>query len=363
MESLVIDPAFWNGKTVLVTGHTGFKGSWLSLWLQELGANVIGFSNGMPSDPCLFTTAGVENGMASIIGDVRDLRAVQDCVNEHRPEVVFHLAAQSLVRESYADPIETYSTNVMGTVNVLEAIRLSDAVRAAIMVTSDKCYENREWLWGYREIEALGGHDPYSSSKGCAELVTAAYRASFLDTSGATGNTAVASVRAGNVIGGGDWANDRIIPDVIKSFQDNRPADIRNPQAVRPWQFVLEPLHGYLLLAERLWSRDQQFASAWNFGPEAGDARSVASIVEALADSWGDGAGWKPTGGDKSVHEATLLRLDSSKAATLLDWTPVISLDTTLEWIVEWYQAFLREGDAESITRTQLNRYHERVCA
>lgn len=353
----MINAAFWAGKNVLVTGHTGFKGSWLSLWLQTLGANVIGYSNGMPSDPCLFVAAGIENGMTSIVGDVRDLDAVQACINKHRPQIVVHLAAQSLVRESYEDPVETYSTNVMGTVNVLEAIRHCDSVRAALMVTSDKCYENREWMWGYRENEALGGRDPYSSSKGCAELVTAAYRASFFHEAGA----AVASARAGNVIGGGDWAKDRIVPDVINAFHERRPADIRNPQAVRPWQFVLEPLRGYLLLAERLWSGDRQFRSAWNFGPDAGDARSVASIVGTLADTWGDDAGWE-SADKQSVHEATMLSLDSSKAAGLLDWTPAITLDTTLEWIVEWYQAFLRDGNAESVTREQLRRYHERVC-
>ena len=362
LEDLVVTPEFWKGKKVLVTGHTGFKGSWLSLWLKKLGADVTGFSSGMPSDPCLFTAADVGDGVRTVTADVRDLGALQECINSTAADIVIHLAAQSLVRESYADPIETYSTNVMGTVNLLEALRHSDSARATLIVTSDKCYENREWLWGYRENEPLGGHDPYSSSKACAELVTAAYRASFPGStgSGQHGN-AIASVRAGNVIGGGDWSNDRIVPDVLTAFSENRAASIRNPAAVRPWQFVLEPLHGYLLLAEKLWTADAEFASAWNFGPDDHSTQSVADIVGQMAEAWGKDATWEATG-ETGAHEAGQLRIDSSKANTMLGWAPVLPLRTTIDWIVEWYREALQNGNASQVTRRQLDRYHERVC-
>lgn len=363
VEDLVVDPAFWNGKKVLVTGHTGFKGSWLSMWLNKLGADVTGFSNGMPSNPCLFEAANVGADIQSVTADVRDVGALRECVDTVAPDVIVHLAAQSLVRESYADPVETYSTNVMGTVNLLEALRHSETARATLIVTSDKCYENREWLWGYRENEPLGGHDPYSSSKACAELVTAAYRASFCGStgSGQHGN-AIASVRAGNVIGGGDWSHDRIVPDVLTAFSENRAARIRNPAAIRPWQFVLEPLHGYLLLAEKLWTGGADYASAWNFGPEDHSTRSVASIVGQMADAWGNGATWEMTG-ESGAHEAAQLRIDSSKANTALGWAPVLPLDTTIDWIVEWYREALDNSKASQVTRRQLDRYHERVCA
>jgi CDP-glucose 4,6-dehydratase len=349
---------FWSGKKVLITGHTGFKGSWLSLWLQQMGADVTGYSIGRPTEPCLFDTAAVEQGMRSEIGDVRDLASLQKCVQRNAPEIVIHMAAQSLVRPSYADPIETYSTNVMGTVNILEAARNCDSVRVLIIVTSDKCYENREWRWAYRENEALGGYDPYSSSKGCAEIVTAAYRSSyFADASGA----AVASVRAGNVIGGGDWGKDRIIPDVVTALFSGRVPQLRNPLAVRPWQFVLEPLHGYLLLAERLWSDKARFAGAWNFGPSEDQAIRVGLLVDQLVNLWGDGARWDSDNGD-DLHEATYLKLDSSKARDLLGWTPIQTLSETLEWIIEWYKEYSRQGHASDITRAQLHRYQENLA-
>jgi len=289
VENLVINPVFWKSKKVLITGHTGFKGSWLALWLQNLGANVTGYSLQPPTNPNLFEIAHVADKMNSIIGDVRDLKHLISCFAENRPEIIIHMAAQSLVRTSYDDPVETYSTNVMGTVNVLEAVRHTDSVKVIIIVTSDKCYENKEWLWGYRENEPMGGHDPYSNSKGCAELVTSAYRNSYFHVKS---SVAVASTRAGNVIGGGDWAQDRLIPDIVNAFMEKRPVMIRNPNAIRPWQHVLEPLHGYLMLAERLWDKGHTFAEGWNFGPNEQDAKPVSYVVERLAQLWGKDASW-----------------------------------------------------------------------
>lgn len=350
---------FWLGKDVLITGHTGFKGSWLSLWLQQVGANLTGYSIGKPSEPCLYDAADVGQGMNSVTGDIRDIDALRACLDENAPEIVIHMAAQSLVRPSYADPIETYSTNVMGTANLLEVARHCDSVRVVIIVTSDKCYENREWIWAYRENEALGGHDPYSSSKGCAELVTAAYRSSFFDS---PSRAAVASVRAGNVIGGGDWAEDRIVPDVVRALVSGNDTSIRNPLAVRPWQFVLEPLHGYLMLAERLWSNGTEFAGAWNFGPDDGPSVSVGELVDEMIDLWGDGAR-RNQGSRSPLHEANYLKLDSCKARELLGWTPVQSLPITLQWIVEWYSNFAETGKARDITLAQLSQYQELLPA
>lgn len=349
--------AFWKDKNVLVTGHTGFKGSWLSIWLQKLGARVVGYAMAPPTKPSLFEIAQVADGMTSITGDVRDLEHLQAVVAEHCPEIIIHMAAQPLVRYSYENPIETYSTNVMGTVNMLESVRQSRSVRAVVSITSDKCYENKEWLWGYRENERLGGHDPYSSSKGCAELVIAAYRDSYFPPKEYQQHrVAVASTRAGNVIGGGDWAKDRLIPDIMTAIMENRPVIIRSPNATRPWQHVLEPLNGYLCLAEHLWTHGPRFAQAWNFGPSSGDAKPVSWIVEYLTRLWGEGARWELDSADHP-HENTYLKLDCSKARSLLRWAPKLRLPMTLEWIVEWYRGYQQNKDIRRLTEEQVARF------
>lgn len=351
--------AFWKDKQVLVTGHTGFKGSWLSLWLQKLGASVVGYALQPPTQPSLFQIANVADGMTSIVGDVRDLEHLRSVIAEHRPEIIFHLAAQPLVRYSYKDPIETYSTNVMGTVNMLEAVRQSESVRVVVSITSDKCYQNKEWLWGYRENERLGGHDPYSSSKGCAELAIAAYRNSYFPPEAYEHHrVALASTRAGNVIGGGDWAKDRLIPDIMNAIMENRPVIIRSPNAIRPWQHVLEPLNGYLCLAEQLWAHGPKFAQAWNFGPNSEEAKTVSWIVEYLTSAWGEGARWKLDSA-QHPHEDTYLKLDCSKARGLLGWTPKLRLSTALEWIVEWYRGHQRNKDMRSLTERQITRFED----
>lgn len=349
-------PSFWAGKRVLVTGHTGFKGGWLALWLQALGADVVGLSLAPPTTPSLFRQARVAEGMTSLHGDIRDLDVVRDAMATHEPEIVFHLAAQSLVRASYRAPVETYATNVMGTVHVLEAMRQVGSARVGVVVTSDKCYENREsMLWGYREHDPMGGHDPYSNSKGCAELVAAAYRDSFFG--GPQGlPLALATARAGNVLGGGDWAEDRLVPDIVRAFAVGRPVHIRRPDAVRPWQHVLEPLGGYLRLAERLWAEGDERAGAWNFGPDEEDARPVGHVVEQMIERWGNGATAVLDDGPHP-HEATYLRLDCSKARALLDWRPRLSLDQALAWTVEWYREVDRGAEARALTTDQIHRY------
>ena len=354
---MTLAPDFWRGKRVFLTGHTGFKGSWLSLWLQSLGAKVHGLSLQPPTTPNLFTVAEVEGGMAShTIADIRDLGTVQRAMYAVQPEIVIHMAAQPLVRLSYAEPVETYATNVMGTVHVLESARKIPSVKAIVVVTTDKCYENKEWAWGYRENESMGGHDPYSNSKGCAELVTSAYRNSFLQSSG----IAVASARAGNVIGGGDWAADRLVPDILRAFEDNQPITIRNPQSTRPWQHVLEPLSGYLTLAEHLYTHGQAYAEGWNFGPRDDDARSVEWIVEHMVKSWGKGASWQQDGGDHP-HEANYLKLDISKAKARLGWQPRWPLGTALELITTWHQAFLAKADMKKLCLAQIQQYSSAI--
>jgi len=357
VEALVVNPGFWSGRRVFVTGHTGFKGSWLALWLADLGAQVTGYALQPPTTPSLFELAHVNEAVNSLEADVRDLDRLQRAVSDTQPDVVFHLAAQSLVRESYEEPVATYSTNVMGTVNLLEAVRRAPSVRVAVVVTSDKCYENREHAHGYREGEPMGGYDPYSSSKGCAELVTAAYRRSFLARrEHGREAIAVASARAGNVIGGGDWARDRLVPDVLQAFAHGRPARIRSPHAVRPWQHVLEPVAGYLTLAEALWRDRDAFAGAWNFGPRDGDTRPVSWIVERLKERWGAGATWQIDVAPQP-HEAGYLSLDCSKARDRLEWRPKLALETALEWIVEWHRAYLDRGDLRQVTASQIARY------
>ncbi|MDH4276236.1 MAG: CDP-glucose 4,6-dehydratase, partial [Gammaproteobacteria bacterium] len=307
---MAVHAAFWSKKRVFLTGHTGFKGSWLSLWLQNMGAEVCGFAIEPPTTPNLFTTANVSQGMRSTMGDIRDYESVHRAMQLFNPEIVIHMAAQPLVRLSYKEPVLTYSTNVMGTVHVLEAARNVANVRAIINVTTDKCYENKEWVWAYRENEPMGGYDPYSNSKGCSELVTSAYRQSYFTSD----SVAVATARAGNVIGGGDWAEDRLIPDILRAFEMRKPVNIRNPSAIRPWQHVLEPLSGYLMLAQHLCSDEgQKYAQAWNFGPNEDDVKPVQWIVEQLANNWGNGATWQM---DNALHphEAHYLKLDISKA-------------------------------------------------
>jgi CDP-glucose 4,6-dehydratase len=346
---------FWRDRRVLVTGHTGFKGAWLSLWLRRLGARVTGFALPPTTSPNLFTLAAIDGRIDSHLGDVRDPAAVDAVLAQSRAEVVFHLAAQALVRRSYADPVGTYAVNVMGTAHVLDAARRASGLRAVVVVTSDKCYENREWWWPYREDEAMGGHDPYSSSKGCAELVTAAWRRSFFLADGAA-PVGLGSARAGNVIGGGDWADERLVPDCMRAFASSEPVVIRRPAAVRPWQHVLEPLSGYLTLAERLSSDPGGFGEAWNFGPSADEARPVAWVVDRLSQFWGNGARWERDSGSHP-HEAGLLQVDASKARARLGWTPRLSLEEGLRWTVDWYRRFGAGEDAAALTLDQIERF------
>ena len=350
--------SFWKGRRVFLTGHTGFKGSWLSLWLDVLGASVTGYALGPPTQPNLFEQADVANTLDdSICADVRDFSRLIAVVAECRPEVVIHMAAQSVVGRGYEDPIETYSSNVMGTVHLLEAVRQLKQPCVVVNVTSDKCYVNREWLWGYREDEPMGGRDPYSNSKGCAELVTTAYRESFFPSASVDRHgVALASARAGNAIGGGDWTSNQLIPDLMRAFLAGHPCQIRNPSAIRPWQFVLEPLRGYLMLAERLTEDPSRFASGWNFGPADADAKPVAWIADELARAWGNPASWSQ---DAATHprEAHSLKLDVSKAKACLDWHPVLPLKLALDWIVEWYRAFMAGADIRGLTQTQIARY------
>lgn len=348
---------FWSGKKVLLTGHTGFKGSWLGLWLHQMGAIVQGYSLAPPSEPSLFKEAKLETCFSSELGDVRDLDNLSKCVQRFKPDVVLHLAAQSLVHASYDDPFETYSTNVMGTLSLLEAVRKQGDVRVVVNVTSDKCYENKEWLWGYRENEAMGGFDPYSSSKGCSELLTASYRQSYFHPQRfAEHGCALASARAGNVIGGGDWAAFRLVPDVLSAFQRNQPVLIRNPNAVRPWQHVLEPLSGYLLLAETLYTHGANYAESWNFGPKEGNAQTVQHLVERLGHYWGSDATWT-LDADKIAHEAHLLKLDCSKAKAELGWFPRWDLDETLQRTVAWHKAWLQGANMIEHTLQDINHY------
>ena len=357
LESMVIIKEFWHGKRVLITGHTGFKGGWLSLWLQSMGAHVSGYSLPAPIRPNLFEVGRVAAGMRSHLGDVRDLSGLITALKEDQPEVVFHLAAQPLVRYSYREPVETYATNVMGTVNLLEAARQTPTIRAVVIVTSDKCYENHEWVWGYRETDALGGRDPYSNSKGCAELVAAAYRSSFFSPSEYSKHrVAVATARAGNVIGGGDWAEDRLVPDIVRAFSGRQPVVIRNPTAVRPWQHVLEPLAGYVALAEKLVTQGPVWGEAWNFGPAESETKPVQWIVERMCETWGPGAAWE-IDPKAHPHEAHSLRLDIAKAEFRLGWRPRWNLETGLRKTVEWYQAYQNGSDMRTVTQAQIDDY------
>lgn len=361
MEDLVAPQNPWQNRRVFLTGHTGFKGGWLALWLTSKGAIVRGYALDPGTGPSLFTSARLGEVLDDIRGDIRDSSRLEPALREFAPEVVFHLAAQPLVRYSYQDPIGTLETNVLGTARVLDAVRRTPSVRAVLSVTTDKCYENKEWLWSYRETDPLGGYDPYSSSKACAEIVSAAYRQSYFPvTSFAEHGCALATARAGNVIGGGDWSTDRLIPDLVRGFLAGEPVRIRHPKAIRPWQHVLEPLYGYLLLAEKLLGTtpDQagRYATAFNFGPGDDDARPVQWIVERMTHFWGEGASWV-VDAQPTVHEAGHLKLDASRARAELDWHPRFDLATALEWLVAWYHASQAGHDMQRFTLDQIKAY------
>jgi CDP-glucose 4,6-dehydratase len=348
----------YKGKKVFITGHTGFKGSWLCLLLNELGAEVYGYALNPPTNPSLYKAAKVDELVVSHIADVRDHSRLCGIMSAVQPDMVFHLAAQPLVRDSYKNPVDTYSINVMGTVNLLEAVRHTESVKAVINVTTDKCYENREWLWGYRENEPMGGYDPYSNSKGCSELVTSAFRSSFFNPAeyGKTHRVALASARAGNVIGGGDWAEDRLIPDFIRAVGNGEKVRIRSPHAVRPWQYVLEPLSGYLMLGAKLYSEGAKYSEGWNFGPDDSDAKPVEWIINKICTLWGNNASFE-TDTNPQPHEANYLKLDCSKAKTRLGWRPKWNIDTAIDRIVEWTKAYNQGADMRSVCKNQIQQY------
>ena len=347
----------WRGKRVFLTGHTGFKGGWLALWLAAKGATLRGYALDPGTTPNLFEAARIADVVDDVRGDIRDGAHLDKALIEFAPEVVFHMAAQPLVRASYLDPIGTLETNVIGTARVLDAVRRAPSVRAVVSVTTDKCYENKEWLWGYRETDPLGGFDPYSSSKACAEIVSAAYRQSYFPVAKlAEHGCALATARAGNVLGGGDWSTDRLIPDLLRSFGKGEPALIRRPEAIRPWQHVLEPLQGYLSLAEKLLTGKPEYATAYNFGPSDDDARTVRWIVEKMVDFWGEGATWV-LDPEPGVHEAGYLKLDASRARAVLDWATRMHLEMGLEWLVQWYKAHAAGENMQRFTLGQVAQY------
>lgn len=353
----VVNP--WRGQRVFLTGHTGFKGGWLGLWLTKKEAQVRGFSLPPDTEPCLFNAASISEAFEDIRGDIRDFKVLETSLCEFAPAVVFHLAAQPLVLRSYEDPLGTYSTNLMGTAHVLEAVRKCPSVRAVICVTTDKCYLNRDWYWPYREDDHLGGYDPYSSSKACAEIAVAAYRQSYFRADRLEDHhVAIATARAGNVIGGGDWSENRLVPDLMRGFQSGQPVLIRSPHAVRPWQHVLEPLHGYLMLAERLLERDHGACEAFNFGPNDDSGWTVGEIATKLAQVWGDGAHWEHDV-RTAAHEARMLRVDSSKAHSKLGWRPLLTLEMALQWTADWYRAFYSGADMRKKTAGQIEAFEQ----
>ncbi len=351
------DTVFWNGKKVFITGNTGFKGSWLSLWLSHLGAQVYGYALKPPTQPNLYELCCLNQLVNTVIGDIRDLNFLQKTIKIVKPEIVIHMAAQPLVRNSYHEPVETYSINVMGTVNILEAARLCDSVRVIVNVTTDKCYENNEWCWGYRENDPLGGYDPYSNSKACSELITASYRNSFFNPKDySIHKVATASARAGNVIGGGDWAKDRLIPDILHALLYREKIRIRNPEAIRPWQHVLEPLSGYLLLAQSLYNDGPKYIGSWNFGPNDDDAKPVRWILERLCKLWGENSEYEITQ-EPQLHEANYLKLDCSKAKRVLNWYPRWNLDHALNKVIEWAIAYKGQENLQNVCLKQIEEY------
>lgn len=356
-----INKKFWSGKRVFITGHTGFKGSWLAYWLADLGAEVKGYALEPDMSPNLYGTLSLGSLMDSVFGDIRDIEHLKREIREFKPDILFHMAAQAIVRTSYSDPIGTFETNVMGTANLLESARSVQSVKSIISVTSDKCYENREWDWKYRESDPMGGWDPYSSSKGCAELVTASYRRSFFHGNNEDSvKLGIATARAGNVIGGGDWSKDRLIPDIMRSFSERKPVIIRNPSAVRPWQYILDILHGYMMLAESLYKDPDKYSEAWNFGPAESDEQSVEFITNRMVETWGEGARWQL---DESAnpHEANYLKLDSSKSRMKLGWSTQMSLTESLDSLTLWYKNYFDGFDMSEFTESQIRKYEEKI--
>lgn len=345
---------FWIGKKVLITGHTGFKGGWLSLLLQNKGAEILGYALEPPTQPNLFTQVDLEHHMASVSGNIRDIKHLKRVIADFKPEIIFHLAAQSLVRESYRNPRETFEINIMGTVNLLDAVRECNSVRAIVNVTSDKCYENKEWVWSYRENDPIGGRDPYSCSKGCSELITSSFRQSFLNELGIS----VASVRAGNVIGGGDWSQERLVPDIVKAIIDNAKPVIRNPLAIRPWQYVLEPLSGYILLAEKLFMNGIKYGEPWNFGPPDSHVVTVGELTNLAMQEWGTSLRYEYDQ-SKAPYETQVLKLDSSKARMLLGWETKLDILDTIKWTVDWYQAYASEDNLRQISLEYIQKYEK----
>jgi len=356
LEKLVINEKVWKGKTILVTGHTGFKGSWLSLWLQKLGVNLIGYSKSIPTTPSLFELAQVDEKMNSIIGDVCDLSNLQNIIKKYEPEIVIHMAAQSLVRKSYVNPLETFSTNIMGTVNLFEAVRRTKNPCIIVNVTSDKCYENVNKIQGYTENDPMGGYDPYSSSKGCSELITTSFRNSFFqNTNTNEGQVSLASVRAGNVIGGGDWSEDRLIPDIMKAVIKKKKIEIRNPNAIRPWQFVLEPLSGYLLLIEKLMEQDSKYCEGWNFGPNERNLISVSTLINKINQILNGKISVEYN--KSNIYEEEKLILNCDKAKSKLGWKPKMDIDLSIKWVVEWYNNYHNNGNVKDFTNKQIDEF------
>lgn len=345
---------FWKNKKILVTGHTGFKGSWLTIWLKKLGADVIGFSKSVPTIPSLYEISDVGKDIKSITGDVQDFEFLKKTINDYEPEIIFHMAAQSLVIKSYSDPIETFATNVMGTVNLLHATKETKKPKVVVNVTSDKCYENNESLEGYSENDPMGGHDPYSSSKGCAELITKSFRSSFF-SSNDKNHTSLASVRAGNVLGGGDWAENRLVPDIIRAIENKKSVNIRNPNALRPWQHVLDPLHGYIILAEKLWNEQTKYSEGWNFGPEKNEIKPVSWIMEKFNEIWKNKIDWVID--QNELHEAKNLILNCQKAKAGLGWNSKIDIETTLKWTIEWYEKYFEGENMRKVTENQIEKF------
>lgn len=353
------DRKFWKGKRIFITGHTGFKGSWLCLWLHSLGADITGYSLNPPTEPSLFKLCRVGELVKSVIGDIRDGESLKAAFISSDPEIVIHMAAQPLVRESYKNPVETYEINVMGTINVFEAVRNCKSVKSVVNITTDKCYENKEWLWGYRENEPMGGYDPYSNSKACSELITSSYRNSFFNPKDYNiHGVGIASARAGNVIGGGDWAADRLIPDCVRALLKGEKITIRYPKAIRPWQHVLEPLNGYLILAQKLYENGPKYAEGWNFGPDDNDAKPVEWIVKKMCEMWGNDASYEVDSREQP-HEANYLKLDCSKAKLKLGWKPRWNLEKALEKIIQWVEAYKKDEDLIKVCYNQIQEYEE----